>query len=256
MADNFAAGFAHFMTESPVLFGVNFQELGGFGGGLPTIGGSNFLGDALGTLGNVGSQADNFLPQSIKNFVGLPLSLLVIDSYMSETHTATNNITNDPVEIGPNITSHAYSNPIVVTLNFVVNDNFFSELSVGGKNLANAPFVGAINRVSLAFLVLDSIRRSCVPLFLTTRTYIYSSMLIQSITVSRDVHYYTRGLFSVEMKQLFEANQGCNRSIFDKTNTNQHGVGSIQRTGTPRGEPNTADSANSSPKPPTRALNN
>lgn len=253
MAINFSAGSANFMFESPILFGINFQELGGFARGFPLIGGDNSFTSALAEVGNGIADEINSISPILGRYAGIPLSLLVVDSYMAETHTATSTITNDPIESGPNITSHAYPNPASVTIEFVVNDTFFAEFSVGGVVLANAPFIGAVNRVALSYLVLDTIRRSSTPLFLTTRTYIYSSMLIESISVSRDMHFYTRGRFSVTMRQLYQATPDNIVNENNTVRTLEHNVQDIINGGMCSGPNNALEGTfgdNQGTKPP------
>ena len=229
--ENLTQGSTSFLFETPISFGINFQELGGFSTGLPFIGDSSSFTDALESIGDsIGNAIDSFLPNEIGRFAGLPLSLLVVDSYMSEEHFSQSVITNDPVESGPNITSHSYPRPTTVKIDFVINDFFLSQFSIGGEVLSNAPFIGAVNRTSLAYSVLDSLRRSSIPVFLTTRTWVYPSMLISSISIKRDIHYYTRAYFSVKLVELYQAHIDYS-SVADTPNNRSAEFSSIVSSG-------------------------
>ena len=215
--------------ETPALFGVNFQQMAGFSQGSPFLG-SNILQQSLSYLGDIEHQIGRYVGGSFSKFVGMPLSLLVVDSYMSEEHSSGSNITSDPVESGPNITSHTYPMPTQVKLDFVVNDTFLTQFSIAGKPFSKVPFANSVNRSSLAYTVVDSLRRSSIPVFLSTRTSIYKSMLIKFVNVKRDVDYYTRSMFSIIFQQLYEAKLGY-ASELDEAINNDVRAQSLSKSG-------------------------
>lgn len=96
-----------------------------------------------------------------------------LDVTFRETHSFTNQITQNPVQTGAAINDHVYQQPCTFTWDVGVSDC----LGAAGK--------GESTSVS-AFAVLESLWRTADALTVTTEFCQYTSMIIKSFVVNRD----------------------------------------------------------------------
>ncbi len=102
---------------------------------------------------------------------------LVLDAVIQETHSYTNTITSHPVETGFDVSDHSRPEPDKITLECVVTSTPLD----GSDSQVDE------QRVADALAKLDDLRMNGTLVTVVTSLKQYSSMGVESITVTRDV---------------------------------------------------------------------
>lgn len=103
-----------------------------------------------------------------------PLGTIELDASIDESHTAVNEITEFPVEVGINITDHVRRQPDRVTIRGIVTDHpiqLGGALRSGRSLEAYQDFLVMLNQADLV-IVVTTLRQ-------------YSNMIVESMTVPR-----------------------------------------------------------------------
>jgi hypothetical protein len=119
---------------------------------------------------------------------------LTFDAVVSESHTVTTEITDNPVESGVSITDHAYMKPYKVVIEAGVTNTPLHEptdnYGTGDARVANA---------YAALLQLQATRE---PFDVQTGLLLYNNMLIQELTVIQDKDTSNVLAFSATLREI------------------------------------------------------
>ncbi|HCW79876.1 MAG TPA: hypothetical protein DG942_02080 [Ruminococcaceae bacterium] len=115
-----------------------------------------------------------------------------MDVTFKETHTFTNEITQNPVQEGANINDHVYHQPVTFMWDVGMSDCLGSVIS--------GQFSSSAGRSTSAFEVLESLWRNTTLLTITTSFKQYNNMLIKSFVVTKDKHT----MFGMKATVLFQ----------------------------------------------------
>jgi len=151
---------------------------------------------------------------------GTKIKDFIIDATLSENHTRTAQVTNNPVEKGADVTDHIQVSPIELTINVIVSE---SPLDVGssvkGVGVATAGAIagsaaqiaaGAVlgllnagnNRVVDAYDLFTRMIESRIPFTVVTGLKEYESMVITSLSIDRDNTTGRALNFTMNLKQI------------------------------------------------------
>lgn len=115
-----------------------------------------------------------------------------MDVTFKETHTFTNEITQNPVQEGAYINDHVYQQPITFMWDIGMSDCLGSVIS--------GQFSSSAGRSVSAFEVLESLWESATILTITTSFKQYTDMLIRSFVATKDKHT----MFGMKATVLFQ----------------------------------------------------
>lgn len=102
-----------------------------------------------------------------------------VDLAVSEEHAFDADVTDDPVEVGSDVTQNMRLKPAVVTLEGVVSDTPLGDVSTDATRL------GSTQPSDDAFAILKAIQEAREPVSITTALRNYESMELQSLSVPK-----------------------------------------------------------------------
>tara|TARA_R110001632_G_scaffold13609_3_gene46677 strand:+ start:7179 stop:7886 length:708 start_codon:yes stop_codon:yes gene_type:complete len=107
---------------------------------------------------------------------------ITLEGVMSERHSATSTITENPVEFGPVITDHRINRPRTFILKTVITDHpLFAPAEDWGSSQSGFTYSKA------AWAKLNDIRENSHPMAVTSGLQSYNNLLITSLSCSQDV---------------------------------------------------------------------
>jgi hypothetical protein len=129
-----------------------------------------------------------------------------LDASISESHVATVDVTEHPVEEGSNIVDHARPKPLVLTIEGLVSN---TPMPFGGEHTETSRGVdfksngkGDFERAGKAFADLIALKDSAKQLTVVTALKTYEGMMIRSLTVPRDARIGQALRFTCELIQV------------------------------------------------------
>jgi hypothetical protein len=130
---------------------------------------------------------------------------VIIDVTLSERHTVSSEITENPVEEGAAVTDHVHINPEELVIDGIISDYnqnipIFGPIIQGVQKLSG--YYGETKRSVEAYNELVRIKNLRQPIQVTTGLKAYDSMIIQEISVDRDKSKSTALYFSITLRQI------------------------------------------------------
>lgn len=116
---------------------------------------------------------------------------ITLDAVITEAHTSTVRLTNNPVEFGADITDHAVIEPKVVNINAVVSDTPLGVAAFGQivdlvTGLFGTATDGNITRSNAAYNALIQLQELREPIEVQTKLKLYTNMMITNIDTNQD----------------------------------------------------------------------
>lgn len=124
--------------------------------------------------------------------------IIELDVSIEETHEGASDVTDYPVELGPNIADNSRPRPRMLSIHGAVTG---TPIDIGAA-YATPPAVKA-QRGKVAWTTLDKWRRQGDRLYVTTSFFGYVDMVITSITVPRNSQNTDGVEFTLAFKQVF-----------------------------------------------------
>ncbi len=145
---------------------------------------------------------DNLFVRSRKSIGGIQL-----DAVLSESHTNTVKVTNNPIEIGADIADNAIIEPKVVTVVAQVSDTPLGAAALGDivdlvTGLFGTSTTDNITRSGAAYNALVQLQEQREPIELQTKLKLYTDMIITSIRVIQDANTSRIVALNIEFKEL------------------------------------------------------
>lgn len=131
---------------------------------------------------------------------------MVIDATVSETHTSTCDVSENPVEEGPSISDHVQLNPAELTVEGVISDTPLGHAVIGNiQNLVRNSQVlfGGSSRSVDAYNDLLRLQKSRRPFTVITDLKRYQNMIITDLTAPRTEATGRALHFTAVMKEVF-----------------------------------------------------
>lgn len=141
---------------------------------------------------------------------------VTIDASVSETHSDTSDVTENPVEQGAKITDHVQIKPKQLTIQGVISDtpiNFAFVDNVAGAINTVKSYLGGTTRSIDAYNRLVDIQRKRDPITVITGLRVYSNMILQNISVNRTATTGKAVHFTAELREIRIAGTGFLASL-------------------------------------------
>lgn len=130
---------------------------------------------ALNSLGVAGLVAGEAL-QSIFLRAPRAIEFIIPDCVIEERHSDRLQITQHPVEVGSNISDHAFMLPVEVSLRYGFTNSILASIAAG-----------AFDTTKAVYEQLQRLQKSRVPFQIVTGKRVYQNMLLTELEVSTDV---------------------------------------------------------------------
>lgn len=129
---------------------------------------------------------ENLFIRTKKSIAGIEL-----DAFITETHNNEVRLTNNPVELGADITDHAIVEPKRITIVAAVSDSPLGIAALGEivdnvTGLFGTSTTQNLTRSQAAYNAMVQIQEAREPLEVQTKLVLYENMVITSITTSQD----------------------------------------------------------------------
>ncbi len=141
---------------------------------------------------------------------------LFFDAILHTTHKSTLQITEHPVQVGANISDHAFIMPSIVTMEIAMSDAMDS--------MVQGQFSDGYTKSVSAFKQLKQLQELRLPISVTTRLQTYNNMLVQSIDVPDDYKTLYGLRATVTLQEIFVVNVST-----EKVSARQWTTGSTNR---------------------------
>lgn len=118
----------------------------------------------------------------------------VFDAYFSIQHDTNLTITESPVQMGANISDHAYMEPKTLTFDIGMSDVM--------KSIVAGQFTDGQSRSVSAYNTLRTLQEQRIPIQVTTRLGVYQNMLIETISAPDDKTTFYGLRATVTMREI------------------------------------------------------
>lgn len=130
-----------------------------------------------------------------------------LDAVLSETHNTSVRTTDNPVEIGADITDHAIVEPVQLRIVAQVSDNplggaAFTQIVDLVTGLFGSSTANNITRSNAAYNALVQLQNAREPIDVQTKLKLYKNMLITNINVTQDKDTSRIVLLNIDLKEV------------------------------------------------------
>jgi hypothetical protein len=114
------------------------------------------------------------------------LGELVVDAYVSETHSFSSQITEHPIEGGSTIVDHVYNQPFCLSIEGIISNTPMTLVGLTAFDSVRRYLDGDSNDFALsAFEKIEDIFKKREPISIATSLKIYHKMVLESLSVER-----------------------------------------------------------------------
>lgn len=149
-----------------------------------------------------------------------------LDVVITESHVGAVSVTEHPVEQGANISDHAQEKPDMLTMTAIVSNTPISRtkqtriIDTGlGQFVSNVPadqVQGVAGYAEAAYARLRELKSARNLITVVTNLRVYTSMIIENLTVPRDSNTGDALSFSVQLKQVIVVRNKVTRTVASK----------------------------------------